>query len=189
MWRERWPKWPIVEASRSLSSQTHFLFLVHLTRWEVTGNYLLLSNLGGSVRHQVTCDPDWSPVGTHTCERTHTHTQTHTHAYLGKQQQANVRRFITLLIWSFIMSQRGQTQRQTHIYVYVGAACVCVCVCVCVCTCLCWNERAHCFVFLSILIWFPTPLRQTESVSTLAPVSKQVVSLYSKYQIFFSETN
>ncbi len=113
--------------------------------------------------------------------RAHTHTQTHTHAYLGKQQQANVWRFITLLIWSFIMSQRGQTQRQTHIYVYVGAACVCVCVwgCVCVyvCTCLCWNERAHCFVFLSILIWFPTPLRQTGSVSTLAPVLRNKLDL------------
>lgn len=52
----------IVGASRSflffLFIGTRFPSLVDFTRWGVTGNYLLLSNLGGSARHQVTCDSD-----------------------------------------------------------------------------------------------------------------------------------
>ena len=114
-----------------------FLSLVDFTRWGVAGNYLLLSNGGGPARHRVTCDSDWGPGHTHT--HTHTHTRTHTHAYMEKQQQANVRRFITRLIWSFIMSRWGHTQRPTHVY-----GCVCVCVC--------WHETVLCFVFLFVLI-------------------------------------
>lgn len=132
----------IAEASRSSWPHTHFPHPVGFTRWGVTGNYLLLSNLRGSARRG-------SPVILTELQKKHMykhpqpppHTHSHTHAgarvqtWIHSKAAAAAGEGAAFHCTSdsviYHVTERSHTAADTCLY--LPRVCVHVCVFLCVC--------------------------------------------------------